>query len=68
VCVNLGAPACGLAPGDVFVEGRAEEALPAIAKLLGGYPIRASRTVSAADVTPRSLAAAPPQPATSVTP
>lgn len=42
VCVNLGPSACALMPGDVLIEGRAEEALPAIATLLGGYPVRAA--------------------------
>lgn len=46
VCVNLGGPASGYVPGDVFIEGRAEEALPAIAKLLGSYPVF-SRAASA---------------------
>jgi NAD-dependent deacetylase len=41
VCVNLGPPVCALQPGDVLVEDRAEEALPAIAKLLGSYPVHA---------------------------
>jgi NAD-dependent deacetylase len=40
VCINLGPPVCALMPGDVLIEGRAEEVLPAIAILLGGYPVR----------------------------
>jgi NAD-dependent protein deacetylase/lipoamidase len=44
VCVNLGPPVCALRPGDVLIEGRAEEVLPAIAILLGGYPVRAPTT------------------------
>ena len=40
VCINLGPPVCALMPGDVLIEGRAEEVLPAIAILLGGYPLR----------------------------
>ena len=47
VCVNLGAPVCALMPGDVLIDGRAEDVLPAIAMLLGGYPVRAPATSSA---------------------
>jgi NAD-dependent deacetylase len=46
VNVNLGRPVGGYVPGDVLIEGRAEEALPAIAKLLGSYPVF-SRAASA---------------------
>lgn len=40
VCINLGPPIVALMPGDVLIEGRAEEILPAIAILLGSSPVR----------------------------
>lgn len=58
VWVNLGMPVGGFAPGDILIESRAEEALPAIAKLLGGYPIGVHRAPSAALVPAHSTVAA----------
>ena len=64
IFVNLGAKAQGYLPGDIYLEQRFEEALPAIARLLDCPPERKDRGQDAAAGDPRQAPPAINEPVT----